>query len=206
MDSFLPAVRAGLQQSQAGLSGFTGADVKVEGTRVELMPVLDMAGLTGPKDQVVVGIYVGFEGSITGHGLLMFDQESAAWLVEQIVGSRVEGPVSSDSLARSALLELGNITISGFLNGLADWFNMTVLPTTPHIAFDIMAAILNSVLASVSVSAENAVSIETTFSFPSKDSVSGYLLLLPDHASLQTLFTQTERSKGECSAEFLTRQ
>lgn len=187
IEAITPAIQAGLDRAQMGLSGLIEANVRIEGVRIEIMPIFDIPGLAGPPDQMVVGIHVGFKGAFCGHGLLMFNEESAAWLAGRLLMTESEDIAFSDQLVRSALLELGNVTVSGFLNGLADWFGLQLQPTTPEIAYDLMAAILNTILASVSAMADSVVSIETTFSFSDNESVGGYLLLLPDNRTLEVL-------------------
>lgn len=186
-----PAIDAGLRHCQGGMSEFASARVGVEGSRVSIVPVFEVPKLLEDPDRTVVGVYVGFNGSVSGHGLLIFEEPSARWLLGQLVGSIPATSVWDDPLSRSALMEMGNVTVSGFLNGLADWFHMAILPEAPVIACDIMGAILNSITATVSMAAEQAVAVSTRFEFADSMGVHGYLLLLLDNDSLDKMMSSS---------------
>lgn len=186
-----PAMDAGLRCCQGGLSELVAARVGIEGSRVGLVPVFDVPKLLDDPDRVVVGIYVGFTGNVCGHGLLIFDEPSARWLLERLVGSAPATSGWDDPFSRSAILELGNVAVSGFLNGLADWFHMAIVPEAPVLACDILEAILSSIAASVSLAADQAVAISTRFVFDDNAGVHGYLLLLPDNDSLNKLLSSS---------------
>jgi len=49
---------------------------------------------------------------------------------------------------QSALLEIGNIMVSAFLDGTADLLNIIMLPSPPNLVIDMPHAVIQSILAS----------------------------------------------------------
>lgn len=187
LQSLQETVEVGLARSQEGLSGFLGTSVQLEGGRSKLVRVLEVPSLLDDPDQVVLGIYVGFHGDMSGHGLLLFDEASARWMGDLLLGNPPDTAALGDPLMMSALLELGNVTVGSFLNGVADRFGSTIHPFVPCVSHDMVGAILAYIAAALSVDMDLAVVIQTRFTFPDNADVTGYLLLLPDKESLQLL-------------------
>lgn len=187
LQSLKEVIDLGLIRSQEGLSGLLGAPVQLRGNRGRLVRVLEVPDLLEDPDQVVLGVYVGFHGDMSGHGLLLFDEPSARWLGDRLLGNPPDTAVLGDPLMMSALLELGNVTVSSFLNGVADRFGSNIQPFAPCLAHDMVGAILGYIAAALSLEMDLAVVIHTRFAFPDNDNVNGYLLLLPDRKSLKLL-------------------
>lgn len=194
-----PAVDAGIERAQAGISGFLGRSVQLTGAEIRLQPVLASEQPESGDDEEVAAIYLFFQGDLRGHCLLCFDRRSAAWLAGQILGIAPEEVIRGwtaagpEPMPTSALMEFGNITVSGFLNGLADFCGLAIAPTPPAMAVDYLAAAVNFVLASLSVTTDTAMIIGTHFEFPGQAGVRGTLLLLPETASLQALYAAAAR-------------
>lgn len=189
-----PAVDAGLAQAQANIAAFIGQDLRLTGTDIRLLPILGYGeSAADAGDDEVTSVYLYFHGDIRGHCLLSFDRPSAAWLAGRLLCAPAEDILASwtaegpDPMAASALVEFGNIAVSGFLNGLSDYCHMAVIPAPPSITVDYRSAVVSYILASVSMTTETALLIGTRFTFPGQAGISGTLLLLPEIDSLHTL-------------------
>ncbi len=193
-----PAVNAGLARAQANITGVLGMPVELTGTEIRVQPVLGTSDPETNDTSEVVAIYLYFRGDARGHCLLCLDLHTSAWLAAGLLGLpqdsvRDDWVRHPDPMAASALTEFGNITVSGFLNGLADHCGLAITPTPPAMTVDIMAAAVNFVLATLSMSTDTALTICAHFVFPGQACVRGTLLLLPETDSLQTLYHAASR-------------
>jgi chemotaxis protein CheC len=113
---------AGATEASASLSTMTGIETKVDVTRVRVSTAEDVRrSLADP----FVGVRIGFDGGLAGETLLWFDPECADRVVEALLsGADEEG-------SRAGLQEVGNITISGFIDGWADHLGETIDITPP---------------------------------------------------------------------------
>lgn len=197
LTTLLPAIHAGLERCQRGLSGLTGETVTLTGEGAEIRALSEVPRLVTEREEVVVALYLSFHGALTGHCLLVFDRASATWLSRRLLGNGVgfRDTVSLDPMAASSLAEMGNVTVSSFLNGMADSLEVAILPSPVHMAVDYLPAILQSLLAALAVSGDAALVVSTRLSFPAGDGVHGYLLLVPDVPGLMAAAAARE---GRC--------
>ncbi|MGE5589058.1 MAG: chemotaxis protein CheC [Bacillota bacterium] len=187
MDRLRVSVAQALYHAGHGLSEMVGRPISIAAPVVELVPTEDVAVLAGGPEQVVVGIYLGVTGQVTGHVLLIFSSASA----RRLAGVLWDGPVTPEehpltSQDVSALAEAANITTSFFFNYLSDRSGLVIAPTTPTVVEDMLGAVLDGVLAELSLYGEQALLTQTVFSGPSGE-LTGQLIFLPHLSTLQTL-------------------
>lgn len=178
LEQFEPAVQEGLHRAQENLGGFLGQPVRIEGRRLSLRHVLDVNCVPISQDTIVTGICINFTGDLIGYCLLIFDEQGARDLMTILLGEPVLPQPDGTDMATSALMETGNLVISGFLCGLADWAGGCVVVDIPMLAYDSLGAVVDSVLAVISMSAEHVVVVETTFEAEGLNAT-GHMLLLP---------------------------
>lgn len=179
-------VRSGLGRAEQGLGELLGTAVAVDVELMTLEPALGLGRLAATPEAEVVGIYVAFAGDLAGHCLWCLDGASADRLAGQLVGMNGVPAALSDS----ALLEAGNIAVSGLVNGIADRGGWTIHVSPPALARDMLGALVNTVLAAASLTAEQWLAVQGRFCSQSGD-VAGTLLLLPDARSLGLLTGET---------------
>jgi len=146
-------------------------------------------GIAGGPAAVVVAVYLGFEGDLTGHLMLLFAEASACRVVELLLEVAPGSLRNLDDLALSALAEAGNVTGSYFLNALSGRTGYKVIPTTPAVITDMAGAILEAVVAELYLAGDEALVVETGFG----GGVTGHFLLMPDQPSMARLIAALER-------------
>lgn len=179
-------VEGALQHASQGLSEMVGRPVYIEAPEVALVPTESVALLAGGPEQSVVGIYLGMTGQVTGHALLVFPRGSAALLAGLLWERPVDTvrPLSAEDI--SALAEVGNLMSSFFFNHLSDRSGLVIAPTTPVVVEDMLGAILDSVLAELSLYGNDALLLKTVFS-GSIAELTGQMIILPHLETLKTL-------------------
>jgi chemotaxis protein CheC len=82
-------------------------------------------------------------------------------------------------------MEVGNILSSAYMNALAEFMGMMLLPSPPTLKVDSSAAVLAETHSRFGLEAEQALCVESEFLLPELDErLRGFFLLLPDAASL----------------------
>jgi chemotaxis protein CheC len=74
-----------------------------------------------------VGVKFGFEGALSGETVLVFEDSQT----DEIVESMMPGASDDESMRRSAIQEIGNIMMSGFIDGWAEHLGTTIDHTPP---------------------------------------------------------------------------
>ncbi|MCL5677037.1 MAG: chemotaxis protein CheC [Firmicutes bacterium] len=180
------AIDKGLVLASKGLSQMIKREVSIESPSVELVDIARAPGRLGGEAEEVVAVYLAVTGDITGHIIFFFSLGSACRLADFLLEVPPGATSELGELELSGLSEVGNLTGSFLLNSLADDTELTILPSTPHILRDMAGAVLNTVLAELSLAGEQALVVETSFRGAS-DQIQGMFFFLPEVDSLNVL-------------------
>lgn len=175
-------VREGLARAARGMSELLGAAADIAVERMVLAPAWQLDWLASEPEAEVVAIYVAFSGDLAGHCLLALDGPAAERLADRLVG----GVPAPPGLRDSALLEFGNIAVSGVVNGIADRGGWHIRVAPPELARDMLGALVNTVLASASAGHRELLAVQGRLRAGDLE-LQGAVLLLPDADSLREL-------------------
>lgn len=188
-------IDTGLAGAANGLSAMTVGAITLGSPQVQLMPLDVVPGIAGGPAAVVVGVYVGIQGDLSGHLMLLFPSAAAQRFVD-ILFEQPPGTCNElDAMALSALAEAGNICASHFLSALGDHTGLKVLPTAPTVVNDMAGAILQAVVADLYLGGDVALVVETDFQSKgptAQNGVKGHFLLMPDQESMARLVAALE--------------
>lgn len=173
----------GLANAAQGLSSFVGQEITLADPHVELVPIVDIPQVMGGPETVVVGIYLAIEGDFDGHIMLLLKRENALELVDLLMDQPLGTTQKLDTLARSALAEVGNLTGSLFLNSVASLTGLSARPSPPAVMEDMLGSILDVVAVAVGAISEYVLLIETLFQRSGQE-VEALFWVVPD---LETL-------------------
>lgn len=182
-------VDRGLTDASQGISAMTGNAIHLSAPRMAFTPLNLVPGIAGGPAAVVVAVYLGFEGDLNGHLMLLFTEASARRVVELLLEAPPGQIQNLDDLALSALAEAGNVTGSYLLNALSGRTGFRLTPTTPAVITDMAGAILEAVVAELYLAGDEALVVETGFG----GDVTGHFLLMPDQHSMARLIAALER-------------
>lgn len=182
-----------LEAAGYALVEMTGREILVITPEVRRCNAQDVADLAGGADEIVVAIYLGIEGAISGHALLLLPPEGARSLARTLLDGFAdlpppdpETPWALDELELSALQEVGNVTIGTFLNEIGRHFSTPVVPTPPQAIVEQAGAVLDAVLADLLAETDEILAAKTAF-VEGVHAIEGALLVLPRAESLPIL-------------------
>jgi two-component system chemotaxis sensor kinase CheA/chemotaxis protein CheC len=125
LDTFNGLAHEGAEAATAALSQLTGIEATVDVTRISLIDRADIGDeLRGREFQ---GAGFDFEGALDGRTVVVFEEDGAGEILDRLVPE-----TAGDELARSGIEELGNIMMSGFIDGWADYLGATIEHTPPE--------------------------------------------------------------------------
>lgn len=181
-------VKQGLEDSSRSLSAMTTGGIELKDPHLQFVPLHEVPSIAGGPETVVVAIYVGITGDLSGHVMILFTDESARRVVDMLMECPPGTTMTIDEMAVSALAETGNVCGTSFLNALSDRTGLAIVPTTPCVITDMAGAILQSVAAELYLNGDEVLIINTTFN----DDIPGYFLLMPDQDSMAKLVAALE--------------
>lgn len=188
LDALREVANIGAGHAATALSQMTGSRIMVTVPRLQIAPLEDVPELLGNPDEVVAAVLMHMLGDLTGRTLLLFPRDDALRLSEILLARPRGGSHVFGELEQSALKEAGNILSAAYMNALADFMGLLLLPSVPSLVIDLCGAVLTTVCTNFQAERDYVLSIETQFTMEDeRDSVSGHFLLIPDVQSLQVI-------------------
>ncbi|MGH7508703.1 MAG: chemotaxis protein CheC [Gemmatimonadales bacterium] len=189
LDAMREVANIGAGHAATALSQMTNRTIMITVPRVNVRPLEDARDMVGPPDSVTAAILMHMMGDLTGRALLLFPEPAARTLCDFLLRREPGTTQSFDPMEQSSLKEAGNILASAYLNALSDFMGMMLVPSVPSLVIDLSGAILMSAHLNFGHDRDHAFCVETSFRVEgAAESLGGHFLLLPDVASLRSIF------------------
>ena len=176
----------GTGNAATALSTLLKREVRITLPEVRIMGYNEAIEWIGGPEAVTAGVLVRMSGQMNGIMLSVQQLEFVNLVLESMVGTKISGYEELDDMGRSALLEVGNITISTFINALSGLSDISLELTVPAFAVDMQGAILAVPMAEYGGTSDYLMTIGGNFVCDNKQ-VPCRLLLSPDIRSLNFL-------------------
>jgi len=183
----------GAGNAATSLSQLLDAKIEMLVPSVNIVSYDEMMELIGGPDEVVVATLFRVYGDVPSTVIFILTVQEAEALVRNMIDepefSLMKDDGSSNEMAISALEEVGNIVTGSYISALADFANVNLQPSVPHLGIDMAAAVLTYGLIELSQVSDHAIVIDTKInSNGTNDAIKGNFFLLPDPDSLGELF------------------
>jgi chemotaxis protein CheC len=183
LDALRELANIGSGTASTALSSMLGRSVDISVPNAIVLPMPEAVGTIGNAEDDVTGIVLGVLGDMEATVLLLVSPRHAALMCGML------GVPADSELGESALLEIGNIVGTSYINALAGMTGMSIEPTPPSIATDMLAAIVESVLATRAAAGDVALLLDSDLVVEGEDcSVS--FLLVPDQGGVEQLLAR----------------
>jgi two-component system chemotaxis sensor kinase CheA/chemotaxis protein CheC len=126
LGTFNQLAHEGAEEATRSMTQMTGIEATVEVTKISLVERGDIGEELGEETEFV-GVQFDFEGALAGETVLIFEREQS----EEIVEALLPGGMESDSMAQSSVEEIGNIMMSGFIDGWAEYLGTSIEHSPP---------------------------------------------------------------------------
>lgn len=168
----------GAGNAMTALSQMLQCKVDMQVPQVKLLDFCEVGEIMGGEEQIMVGVYLGVEGDITGSMMFLVEQASAKHLVNKIMmGMASEGDEFTE-MELSAMNEVGNIITGAYLNSLSTLTNLKIFPTPPMLTVDMACAILSVPAIDFGTMGDKILLIQSQFY--DEVEIDGYFILIPD--------------------------
>ena len=153
---------------------------------VRIMEYNEAIEWIGGPEEVTAGVLVKMSGDIGGIMLSVQKLELVNVVLNAMLGESIDGYENLTELERSAMIEIGNIMISTFINALSGLADVNIKLTVPAFAVDMQGAILTVPMAEYGGMSDYLMAIGGNFVCDGKE-VPCHLILSPDLRSLDFL-------------------
>ena len=178
------------------LSQLTDKKIMISVPVVRSVSLKRIVELLGPPESLVVAVYMKLMGDTRGRSLLVFPKRSAFNLVDILMKRPAGQTKFLSEIDYSALKEVGNILTGAFLTSLAEFLNVSLIPSVPLIAYDMVGGILEGLAVEFGEEADHIYCIQTEFTDPSLD-IGGSFIPVFDRKSLDIIIEKIDKKIGE---------
>ena len=185
MDVLREVANIGAGHAATALSTMIGSTIMISVPRVNVLQVDEVPPVVEDHEEPVAAVLLHMLGDLTGRTLLVFPCAAALRLAEMLMQREASGSTELGELEESAVMEVGNILSSAYMNALAEFMGMMLLPSPPTLRIGTSAAVLADTHVRFALEADQALYVESEFLLKDVDEkLRGFFLLLPDPASL----------------------
>jgi len=178
----------GAGNAMTALSQMIGSKIDMRVPQVKLLDFNELGQMIGGEEQIMVGVFLGVEGDITGSMLFLLDMASAKHLINKVMmGMGSPDEPNLTEMECSAMQEVGNIITGAYLNSLAMMTNLTIYPSPPSLTVDMAAAIISVPAIEFGIYGDKILMIQSQF-FDDIE-IDGYFVLVPDIDSYAKILT-----------------
>lgn len=196
LDTLKEVGSIGTGNAATALSSMIGQQVRIELPEVRIMGYNEAIEWIGGPEEITAGVLVKMGGQINGIMLSVQQMEFVNLVLESMLGKGVENYSELHEMERSALVEVGNIMISTFINALSGLAGIDIELTVPAFTVDMQGAIMAVPMAEYGGQSDYIMTIGGNFVRDGKK-VPCRLLLSPDIRSLNFLLRKLGVSGGE---------
>ena len=177
----------GAGNAMTALSQMLGCKIDMGVPQVDLLDFSDVGNAIGGEEQIMVGVFLGVEGDITGSMLFLVEQKNAKYLINKVMMGMGDPGEEFTEMELSAMQEVGNIITGAYLNSLSTLTNLKIYPSPPALTVDMAGAILSVPAIEFGIYGDQILMIQSKFF--DEVQIDGYFILVPDVESYKKILT-----------------
>jgi chemotaxis protein CheC len=183
LDALRELANIGSGTASTALSNMLGRSVDITVPSAFVLPMAEAVGNFGDAEAEATGVVLGVVGDMPASVLLLFTPNDAKLMCGLL------GVEAGTEIGDSALMEIGNIVGTSYINALAEMTGMSLEPTPPAAATDMLGAMVETVLAERAGVGDTALMLDSDLVVEGEDcSVS--FLLVPDEGGVEQLLAR----------------
>ena len=173
----------GTSHAATALSTFLQKEIRITLPQISILGYEDAVNSIGDIEEIVAATLVTMTGDVKGLMLFLFNMDFANTVLEKLLGKNYTSFEQLDSLAYSALEEVGNIIICSYINAFAQLVDMDIRLSVPSSTVNMLGGILTVPITEYGYETDKLMYFNAEFVMEGKK-LSDWLLMLPDIASL----------------------
>lgn len=175
----------GAGNAMTALSQMLQCKVDMKVPQVRLLEFAEVGELVGGEEQIMVAVFLGVEGDVSGSMMFMLQEQSARHLIQKITMGMVPEGSEFEEMGLSAMQEVGNIITGAYLNSLSTMTSLTIFPSPPALTIDMAGAILSVPAIQFGIYGDKILMIQSQFY--DEIQLDGYFILIPDLESYEKI-------------------
>jgi chemotaxis protein CheC len=180
----------GAAHAATTLSQMIGSTVQMSVPGIKAVDIADLGNYMGEESAAMVAFEL--QGEIPHGGFIIFyiTRESAIRLTNTMLGlTDMNRPMNE--MDESALLEVGNIMVSAFLDATAELLGFVMLPSPPSMTIDMAHAAMSSLIAGMGEEIDEVLLFSTELTCE-EHKIDSDIIMMPETKTLARIVAQLE--------------
>ena len=190
LDVFKEIGNIGAGHAASALAGLLNVKISMSVPESSVVPFNNILSVMDGPETLVAGVLIDLTGDLNGYILLLLGMKDAMAMVTRALGESPRDVTAPDfqltDLERDTLLEISNIIVGSFLSAISSFTGLSMTPSVPQIAIDMLGAIISIATIEYGKIGDSVLFLKTQFVDPSKE-MSGHFFLIPDYNSYRIL-------------------
>lgn len=176
----------GTAHAATSLSQLLREPVKMGVPDIQILGYNETLSRMGNPEELVTGVVVTMEGGMNGMMLYIQRKPLINIVIERMFHKTVDNVGDLGEMEQSALLEIGNIMISSYINAISDMTGITIQLSVPAFSVNMLGGILSVPMVEMAYETDKLMTIEGSFIYGGQKLKSN-LLMVPEVEGLNKL-------------------
>ena len=190
LDVFKEIGNIGAGNAASALAGLIDRKITMTVPDASAVPFGHIVNVLEGPETLVAGLLIDVSGDLNGYILLLLGMEDAMSMVAQALGEPKRDVSKPDfeltPLEQDTLSEIANILVGSFLSAISSFTGLSVTPSVPQMAIDMLGAIISIATIEYGMIGDTVLFLKTQFNDLEGD-ISGHFFLIPDYNSYKIL-------------------
>jgi chemotaxis protein CheC len=181
----------GAAHAATTLSQMLGSTIEMSVPAIKVIDLSQLGNYMGEESAAMVVFEL--QGDIPHGGYVLFyiTRESAVRMTNTMLGmTEINRPLSE--MDESALLEVGNIMVSAFLDATAELLGFVMLPSPPALTIDMAHAAMQSLIAQMQEETNEVLLFSTELTCE-EFKIDGDIIMMPERSTLEKIIALLEK-------------
>ena len=179
----------GSGNAASALAEFLQCETDISVPKVQMLNFDDAVNFLGGPENVAIGMLINLKEDINGMMLYIIQHSFASRMTSALFGSEIEDLINMNDMEKSLISEVGNIMAASYINAIASMTGMTIDISVPVLTTDMVGAILSVPTIEFAKVGNKVLFIDDGFLIGGEE-IKSNMILVPEMASLETLFTR----------------
>lgn len=185
LDTLKEIFNIGTGNSVTALSTMLNRKIDMNVPKLSIAKLQDI--VSDDLESEVVAVLVKAIGEAPGNIMYAFHKDVAQMIVKILLGEKQE---ELTPLGISTIGEIGNIIASSYINAITEVTSLKMVSSVPAVTYDMLSAILSSIVVEVGQYEDYILKIETLFKGDGVNDIMGNFYYIPEPGSLENILTK----------------
>jgi len=192
LDVFKEIGNIGAGNAASALAGLLNKRITMSVPDASVVPFSEIVNVLDGPETLIAGVLVDVSGNLNGYILLMLGMKDAMSMVSQALSEPARDTSAPGfaltELELDTLSEIANILVGSFLSAISTFTGLSITPSVPQMAIDMLGAIISIATIEYGKIGEDVLFLKTRFNDLEGD-ISGHFFLIPDYKSYNILLS-----------------